>query len=225
VTAGRPTFSRLGEADLSLLQSGVPEGSDLNDQVPVPLDGLAEVAVERLTGPGYHGAIGQGQLAAKRPGGTANYGGPVAASELDRVWVVLDVDVGNIWKNCSMAAAWATRPWSGVGFPVMWATMSGWCTAFIPAKSWALNASSPFFMSSSRCAVRVVVSVVVVMGSLFLVEDASFTPEFGRGRACCAVPRSGAVVVALYLPIWVRSKLSAYSTKVAIGHFGGTRQR
>jgi hypothetical protein len=42
-----------------------------------------------------------------------------------------------------------------------YAIMSGWCVAFIPATSRELKASSPFFMSSSGCVVRVVRSEIV----------------------------------------------------------------
>jgi hypothetical protein len=56
---GPPEPSLLGEANLSLLQGRVPEGGDLNDEVSVPLDGLAEVAVERLSRTRYHSAIRQ----------------------------------------------------------------------------------------------------------------------------------------------------------------------
>src|ERR1700692_3762078 len=45
----------------------------------------------------------------------------------------------------------------------MYATMSGWWTVSTVAKSRALNASSPFFISVRRCAVRLVPSVGVVM--------------------------------------------------------------
>src|SRR6266480_6616745 len=45
----------------------------------------------------------------------------------------------------------------------MCATMSGWWTASTASQSRALKASSPFVMSSSRCAVRLVSSVVVAM--------------------------------------------------------------
>src|SRR2546428_9921539 len=47
----------------------------------------------------------------------------------------------------------------------MCATMFGWWTVSTAAKSRALNASSPFFMSASRCAVRVALSVMVAMRS------------------------------------------------------------
>jgi hypothetical protein len=43
------------------------------------------------------------------------------------------------------------------------AIMSGWWTAFIAATFWELKASSPCFMSASRCAVRSGLPVVVVM--------------------------------------------------------------
>src|SRR6185436_11065900 len=47
----------------------------------------------------------------------------------------------------------------------MYPTMSGWWTVSTAAKSRALNASSPFFMSASRCSVRVEVLVLVAMRS------------------------------------------------------------
>src|ERR1700685_4269573 len=51
--------------------------------------------------------------------------------------------------------------------------MSGWCIAFIAATSRELKASSPFFMSSRRCAVRLALMVMVdILGLLFLVGDA-----------------------------------------------------
>jgi len=45
----------------------------------------------------------------------------------------------------------------------MYATMAGWWTSSTTAKSRALNASSPFFMSASRRAVRLVSWVGMVM--------------------------------------------------------------
>src|SRR6185312_12535558 len=50
--------------------------------------------------------------------------------------------------------------------------MSGWWTSSTAAKSRALNASSPLFISASRRAVRLV-SVVAVMMAPFLVGDTS----------------------------------------------------
>jgi hypothetical protein len=49
----------LGEADLLPLQGGVVEGGDDDELVAFPLGGLAELDVERLSGGGYHGAVGQ----------------------------------------------------------------------------------------------------------------------------------------------------------------------
>src|SRR5215472_2171697 len=46
--------------------------------------------------------------------------------------------------------------------------MPGWWTWSTAAKSRALNASSPFFMSASRCVVRLVSRAVVVMTALLL---------------------------------------------------------
>src|SRR6266567_3038842 len=54
----------------------------------------------------------------------------------------------------------------------MYAIMSGWWTSSTAAKSRALNASSPFFISASRCAVRLV-SVVADMMTPLLVGDTS----------------------------------------------------
>src|SRR6476646_8727750 len=54
----------------------------------------------------------------------------------------------------------------------MYAIMSGWWTWSTAAKSRALKASSPLFISASKCAVRLV-SVVVGMMTSFLVGDTS----------------------------------------------------
>jgi hypothetical protein len=45
--------SWLGEADLPALQRGVVEGGDDDEPVAIPLGGLAELDVERLSGGGY----------------------------------------------------------------------------------------------------------------------------------------------------------------------------
>src|SRR5712675_273258 len=57
----------------------------------------------------------------------------------------------------------------------MYATMSGWWTSSTAAKSRALNASSPFFISARRRAVRLVVSVVAGIVTPFLVVIPQFT--------------------------------------------------
>src|SRR6185312_13519255 len=66
----------------------------------------------------------------------------------------------------------------------MYATMSGWWTVSTVAKSRALNASSPFFMSASRRAVRLV-SVVVGMMTSFLVGDTSVHGRDDRDLLWC----------------------------------------
>src|SRR5450631_2128682 len=81
----------LGEADLLCLQGGVPEGEDLDDLVAVPLDGLAELEVERFSCRGNYGPVGQGHLPGEGSCGAADHGDPVAASELDRVRVIMHV--------------------------------------------------------------------------------------------------------------------------------------
>src|ERR1700750_1392116 len=53
----------LGEAELALLQDGVPEGGDDDESVSVPLGGLPELQVERLSGRRDYVAIGRGNLA------------------------------------------------------------------------------------------------------------------------------------------------------------------
>jgi AcrR family transcriptional regulator len=85
---------RLGESDLPPLQGGVVEGGDDDELVPGPLGGLAELEVERFTGRGDHGAVGQGHLPGEGPGGAGDDGDPVAAAELDRVRVAVNVHVG-----------------------------------------------------------------------------------------------------------------------------------
>jgi hypothetical protein len=62
--------------------------------------------------------------------------------------------------------------------PVMCATMSGWWTASTASKSRALNASSPFVMSSNRCAVRLV--VWVALGMTALLSPAAYALLVGR---------------------------------------------
>ncbi len=91
--------SPFGEADLLRLQGGVPEGEDLGDLVAVPLGGLAELEVERFSCRGDHVAVGQDHLPGEGPCGAADHGDPVAASELDWVGVVADVDVGEDVKE------------------------------------------------------------------------------------------------------------------------------
>lgn len=46
----------------------------------------------------------------------------------------------------------AARPRIGSALPGMCAIMSVWWTAFIAARFWELKASSPCFISASRCA-------------------------------------------------------------------------
>src|ERR1700722_14801446 len=48
--------------------------------------------------------------------------------------------------------------------------MSGWCAAFIAATSRELKASSPFFMSARRCAVRLVLveSIYFILVFVFI---------------------------------------------------------
>jgi hypothetical protein len=48
------TPAKLGKADLLRVQSGVPEGGDVDELVPVPPAGVAELDVERLSGRGDH---------------------------------------------------------------------------------------------------------------------------------------------------------------------------
>src|ERR1700675_2295552 len=85
---------RLGEPDLLRPQSGVQEDELFDEQVAVPLGGRGEVEVESLSCRGDHLAAGQGHLPGKRSCGAGDYGDPVAAPELDWVWVVVDMDVG-----------------------------------------------------------------------------------------------------------------------------------
>jgi hypothetical protein len=44
---------------------------------------------------------------------------------------------------------------------------------------------APFFMNASRCAVRLVVPIVMWLLSWFLVGDASADGPDGRNAACC----------------------------------------
>src|SRR5438132_14120909 len=99
----------LGEADLLPLNSGVPEGGDDDELVALPLAGLGELEVERLSGWRNHFAVGQRHLSRERPGGVGDDGDPVVASELDRVRVCTRTS-GNIWTSCCIAAPWAFRP-------------------------------------------------------------------------------------------------------------------
>src|SRR6185437_16516588 len=86
--------SLLGDADLLALQGGVVKGGDDDELVAVPLGGLAELEVERLSGRGDHSTVGQGHLPGEGPGGVGDDGDPVAAAELDRVRVAVHVHVG-----------------------------------------------------------------------------------------------------------------------------------
>ena len=70
-----------------------------DEQVAVPLGGRGEVEVERLSCRGDHVAVGQDHLPGEGPCGAGDHGDPVAASELDWVWVVVDVDVGEDAKH------------------------------------------------------------------------------------------------------------------------------
>jgi len=92
-------FFRLGEADLLRLQSGVPEDELFNDLVPIPLGGGAEGDVERFSCRSDHLAVGQSHLLGEGPGGAGDYGGPVTASELGWVWVIVDMAVGESAKH------------------------------------------------------------------------------------------------------------------------------
>ena len=91
--------SRLGEADLLRLQSGVPEDELFNHYVSVPLGGCGKVEVERFSCRGDHLAVGQLHLSGEGSGGAGDYGYSIAASELDWVWVVVDMDVGEDAKH------------------------------------------------------------------------------------------------------------------------------
>src|SRR4029077_19899253 len=62
--------------------------------------------------------------------------------------------------------------------------MSGWWTSSTAAKSRALNASSPLFISASRRAVRLV-SVVMGMMTSFLVGDTSVDGRDDRDAVRC----------------------------------------
>jgi hypothetical protein len=77
------SMGRLGEAELLLLQCGVPERGDDDEPVAVPLGGLPELEVERFSGRGDCAAVGEGQLAGEGPGDVGDDGDPVSAPELD----------------------------------------------------------------------------------------------------------------------------------------------
>src|SRR5205823_9503312 len=92
--ASRPTPPLPGETDLFRQQSGIPEGGNNDQLVAVPLGGLAEFDVERLSCPSNHLAVWQNHLARERSRGVGNHGDPVTASELNRIWIALHVNVG-----------------------------------------------------------------------------------------------------------------------------------
>jgi hypothetical protein len=58
IAASRLTPSGLTESDLLCLQRGVPERGNSDELVALPLAGLAEVEVERLSCRGNHCAVG-----------------------------------------------------------------------------------------------------------------------------------------------------------------------
>jgi hypothetical protein len=94
LAASRLPPSGLAESDLLGLQGGVPEGGDGDELIALPLAGLAEVEVERLSRRGDHRAVGQRHFPGEGSGGAGDHGDPVAAPELDRVRIVVDADVG-----------------------------------------------------------------------------------------------------------------------------------
>src|SRR5882762_1338857 len=69
----------------------------------------------------------------------------------------------------------------------MCATMSGWWTVSTAAKSRALNASSPLFISASRCAVRAALSVMVAMRPPC---HAFHNPHPKQTRTACGIEKS-----------------------------------
>jgi hypothetical protein len=64
--------SRLGEADLLRLQSGVPEHEPFNHHVSVPLGGCGKVEVERISCRGDRLAVGQLHLSGEGSGGAGD---------------------------------------------------------------------------------------------------------------------------------------------------------
>src|SRR6266576_4346420 len=82
----------LGQAELLRLQRGVEEGRDDDEPVAIPLCGLAELDVERLSRRRDPGTVRQYHLPGKASRGTGDHRDPVAAAELGRVWSVY-VDV------------------------------------------------------------------------------------------------------------------------------------
>jgi hypothetical protein len=59
----------------------------LDELIVIPFAGLGELDVERLS-------CREDHLSGEGPCDMGDHGDPVTASELDRVWVVVDVDVG-----------------------------------------------------------------------------------------------------------------------------------
>src|SRR5947209_18128564 len=89
--ADTPSLS--GETDLLRQQMGVPERGNNDQLVAHPLGGLAEFDVERLSCPSDHLAVWQNHLAREGSRGIGNHGDPVAASELNRIWIAVDVNI------------------------------------------------------------------------------------------------------------------------------------
>ena len=86
-------MSLLSEADLLRPKSGVQEDVLFNELVFFPPGSRAEVEVERFSCRGDHLAVGQLHLSGEGPVGAGDYSDPVATSELDWVWFIVDAYV------------------------------------------------------------------------------------------------------------------------------------
>src|SRR6266566_9828236 len=105
----------------------------------------------------------------------------------------------------------------------MYATMLGWWTASTAAKSRALNASSPFFMSASRCAVRLVVSVVGGMMAPFF-AGASTAGMTVTLCAACEYSRLSMTFSSWAGIAWLTS-ITAETPRIAASMVAGTPDR
>jgi len=89
----------LGEPDLLRLQCGVPEDVLFLKQVALPPGGRGEIEVERFSGWCDYFAAGQDHSTGEGPCGAAYHGDPIASSELNWVWIVVDVYVRKRTKH------------------------------------------------------------------------------------------------------------------------------
>jgi hypothetical protein len=101
---------RLGEADLLRQQRGVPEGGNHDQLVADPLGGLGELDVERLSRRRDYLAVRKDHLPGESSRDVGDHGDPVAASELNRVWVAVHINIGEHAEQMRHRGGVRSRP-------------------------------------------------------------------------------------------------------------------